>query len=123
VICDAKGAALATAPPERSKTHFYAYEEVPIVWYLTSTTVAMQGELMKKALLDHIYKDSRLSAVEIIWIPCSGIPDMMRLPRDIYEVVDAVEKCKEVGIKYKVNVKISLATSWLPRESVTTRPR
>jgi hypothetical protein len=114
VICDAKGAALATAPPERSKPHFYAYEEVPIVWYLTSTTVAMQGELMRKVLLDHIYKDSSLSAVEIIWIPCSGIPDLMFLPRDIYEVVDAVEKCKEVGIKYKVNVKISLATSWLP---------
>jgi len=105
---------MATAPPERSKPHFYTYEDVPIVWYLTSTTVAMQGELMRKILLDHIYKDSSLSAVEIIWIPCSGIPDLMFLPRDIYEVVDSVEKCKEIGIKYNVNIKISLATSWLP---------
>jgi len=109
---------MATAPQERNKTHFYRYEEIPIIWYLTSCTVAMQGELMYKALLDHIYKDAKLSAVDIIWIPCSGIPDLMRLPRDVYEVVDAIEKCKEVGIKYKVSVKISLATSWLPRGDI-----
>jgi len=114
VILDAKGAAMATAPPERSKPHFYTYKDVPILWYLTSTTVAMQGELMGKILLDHIHKDSSLTAIDVIWIPCSGIPDLMFLPRDIYEVVDSVEKAKEIGIKYKVDIKVSLATSWLP---------
>jgi hypothetical protein len=38
----------------------------------------------------------------------------MKLPRDIYEVVDSIEKCKETAIKYNVKVEISLATSWIP---------
>ena len=105
---------MATAPAERTKTHFYTVDKIPIIWYMTSTTVAMQGELLQKILLDNIHKSSSLSAIEVIWIPCSGIPDLMSLPRDIYEVIDAVEKAKEIGIKYNVDIKISLATSWLP---------
>jgi len=108
------GVEMAIAPAERTKTHFYTVDKVPIVWYMTSTTVAMQGELLQKILLDNIHKSSSLSAIETIWIPCSGIPDLMSLPRDIYEVIDAVEKAKEIGIKYNVEIKISLATSWLP---------
>ena len=101
VICDTKGAALATAPQERSKTHFYKVEEIPIVWYLTSTTVAGQGEMMRKALTDHIYKDQRITAVNIIWIPCSGIPGLMCLPRDIYEVE------LKSAMKSAINIKLT----------------
>ncbi len=114
VICDVKGATLATADPERSKIHYYKDAQVPVIWYLTSATVAGQGDLMRKVIIDHIYKDAGLSTIKVIWIPCSGIAGLMKLPRDIYEVVDSIVKCKEVAKKYNVKVEISLATSWLP---------
>jgi hypothetical protein len=69
---------------------------------------------MLKIVIDQIHKNANLSTIKLIWIPCSGIPGLMKLPRDIYEVVDSVEKCKEAAVKYNVKVKVSLATSWIP---------
>jgi len=114
VICDKKGISLATAEAERSKIHYLKDAQVPVVWYFTSATIAGQGDLMQKIVIDQIHKNANLTVIKVIWIPCSGIPGLMKLPRDIYEVVDSIEKCKEAAIKYSVKVEISLATSWIP---------
>ena len=114
MICDAKGATIATAEPERNKYFYVKDEDVPVVWYLTSATVAGQGEMMRKVVADHIFKNAELRIIRIIWIPCAGIPGIMCLPRDILEVADSVQKVKELGMKHRVTVEVSLATSWLP---------
>jgi len=114
VICDRKGISLATAEAEKYKFYYLEDAQVPIEWYFTSTTIAGQGELMQNIVTDLIHKHANLTNIRVIWIPGTSIPGSMTLPRDIYEVVDSIEKCKETAIKYNVKIEISLATSWIP---------
>jgi len=69
---------------------------------------------MQNIVIDLIYKYANLTNIKVIWIPGTGTPGTMELPRDIYEVVDSIEKCKETAIRYNVKIEISLATSWIP---------
>jgi len=114
VIADISGKAMGKADHERNNTQYLTDRQVPLVWYFTQSTVAGQGEIIRGILEDHTCHNPELKKVEILWIPKSGVPGLMNIRRDILEVSDTIQRCKEYGLKYSITVEIGLGNSWLP---------
>jgi len=114
VIGDTVIAPLACAQQEQTRSRYYSNAQVPILWYMTSNSIAAQGQILLDVALKHAAEELDGKLVKVIWIPLSGIISDIQFNRDVLEILDTTQKAKEYGREMNISIELCLAKTWLP---------
>jgi len=102
---------IAKADPEKN-LGFYTDEQVPILWYACSGSVADQRDILVYEILPDLLVNREQQEAQIVWIPSHTNKAHTNYKTDIAEVLDGVVKLREFNLYHDTRYKVGLGRSW-----------